>query len=74
MGSVSTYLVHKSPVPVAVIRRQKKKKRVQHEPLQAHSLTEGKLLFILPTNVTNLKKIFIFIGIKTGHLHVDELS
>ncbi|KAG2231480.1 hypothetical protein BDF21DRAFT_361962 [Thamnidium elegans] len=53
MGSISTYLVHKSPVPVAVIRRQKKKKRVKHELVAAHSLSEG---------------------IKTGHLHVDELS
>ncbi|KAI9354024.1 hypothetical protein BD770DRAFT_445347 [Pilaira anomala] len=53
LGSVSTYLVHKSPVPVAVIRRQKKKKRTKHEALTVHSLSEG---------------------LKTGHLHVDELS
>ncbi|KAI8971494.1 hypothetical protein BDF20DRAFT_884788 [Mycotypha africana] len=52
MGSVSTYLVHKSPVPVAVIRRQKKKK-MKHEKLVAHSLSES---------------------MKTGQLHVDELS
>ncbi|CAO0803117.1 unnamed protein product [Mucor circinelloides] len=43
MGSVSTYLVHKSPVPVAVIRRQKKKKRVKHQTVEAHSLSESKL-------------------------------
>ncbi|KAL9545172.1 hypothetical protein MBANPS3_007262 [Mucor bainieri] len=53
MGSVSTYLVHKSPVPVAVIRRQKKKKRVKHQTVEAHSLSES---------------------VKSGHLHVDELS
>ncbi|KAK4512121.1 uncharacterized protein ATC70_013364 [Mucor velutinosus] len=53
MGSVSTYLVHKSPVPVAVIRRQKKKKRVKHQIVEAHSLSES---------------------VKSGHLHVDELS
>ncbi|GAN11105.1 hypothetical protein MAM1_0473d10662 [Mucor ambiguus] len=53
MGSVSTYLMHKSPVPVAVIRRQKKKKRVKHQTVEAHSLSES---------------------VKSGHLHVDELS
>lgn len=44
MGSVSTYLVHKSPVPVAVIRRQKKKKRAKLETLEAHPLSEGKCI------------------------------
>jgi hypothetical protein len=44
MGSVSTYLVHKSPVPVAVIRRQKKKKRVKSDAVEAHSLSEGNLI------------------------------
>jgi hypothetical protein len=42
MGSVSTYLVHKSPVPVAVIRKQKKKKRVKHDQVEVHSLSESK--------------------------------
>lgn len=70
MGSVSTYLVHKSPVPVAVIRRQKKKKRVKHELLAAHSLSEGKTLIIS----LNINLTLISIGIKTGHLQVDELS
>ena len=46
MGSVSTYLVHKSPVPVAVIRRQKKKKRVKHQTVEAHSLSESKLAVV----------------------------
>ncbi|KAI7901595.1 uncharacterized protein BX663DRAFT_513395 [Cokeromyces recurvatus] len=42
MGSVSTYLVHKSPVPVAVIRRQKKKKKTnKNQPLEAHALSES---------------------------------
>ncbi|KAI8637697.1 hypothetical protein BD408DRAFT_424158 [Parasitella parasitica] len=53
MGSISTYLIHKSPIPVAVIRRQKKKKRVKHQVVEAHSLSES---------------------VKSGHLHVDELS
>ncbi|CEP19278.1 hypothetical protein [Parasitella parasitica] len=53
MGSVSTYLVHKSPVPVAVIRRQKKKKKVKHQVVEAQPLSES---------------------VKSGHLHVDELS
>ncbi|KAI8882531.1 adenine nucleotide alpha hydrolases-like protein [Backusella circina FSU 941] len=55
IGSVSTYLVHKSPVPVAVIRRQKKKKKKgSSAPLEpAHSLSES---------------------MRTGQLHVDELS
>jgi hypothetical protein len=44
MGSVSTYLVHKSPVPVAVIHKQKKKKKKGNSaPLEpAHSLSESK--------------------------------
>lgn len=75
MGSVSTYLIHKSPVPVAVIRKQKKKKRVRHEPLEAHSLTEGisEHVFFCWLSVNQIFFCY-FIGIKTGHLHVDELS
>lgn len=58
MGSVSTYLVHKSPVPVAVIRRQKKKKRARHELVAAHPLSEGKIIRI-QVQIRYKKPIFI---------------
>ncbi|KAI8981493.1 hypothetical protein BDB01DRAFT_794312 [Pilobolus umbonatus] len=53
MGSVSTYLIHKSPVPVTVVHKPKKKKKLHRVPLSAHSLSES---------------------VKSGSLHVDELS
>ncbi|KAG1463953.1 hypothetical protein G6F55_002084 [Rhizopus delemar] len=53
MGSISTYLVHTSSVPVAVIKKQKPKKQEVKQASGAHSLSES---------------------MKTGRLHVDELS
>ncbi|SAM08804.1 hypothetical protein [Absidia glauca] len=41
MGSVSTYLVHKSLVPVAVIRPQKKKKKEPRHVITATPLSES---------------------------------
>ncbi|CAO3590281.1 unnamed protein product [Absidia cylindrospora] len=41
MGSVSTYLVHKSLVPVAVIRPQKKKKKEPRHIITATPLSES---------------------------------
>ncbi|KAI8344249.1 hypothetical protein BC941DRAFT_507818 [Chlamydoabsidia padenii] len=41
MGSVSTYLVHKSVVPVAVIRPQKKKKKEPRHTIMATPLSES---------------------------------
>ncbi|KAI9272265.1 hypothetical protein EDC94DRAFT_554774 [Helicostylum pulchrum] len=41
MGSISTYLVHKSSVPVTVIRPQKKKKAVRKRPLHSAPLTQS---------------------------------
>ncbi|KAG1081079.1 hypothetical protein G6F42_023087 [Rhizopus arrhizus] len=41
MGSISTYLVHKSPVPVTVIRPQKKKKAVHKRPVHAVPLSQS---------------------------------
>ena len=73
MGSVSTYLVHKSPVPVAVIRRQKKKKRSKNDALEAHSLSEGNNFYFL-CNAQNFTDFVLNVGIKTGQLHVDELG
>jgi len=45
MGSISTYLVHKSPVPVTVIRPQKKKKAVHKRPVHAVPLSQSKVTF-----------------------------
>lgn len=42
MGSVSTYLVHKSPVPVTVIKPQKKKKATEKKKVKAAPLSESK--------------------------------
>ncbi|KAI8365968.1 uncharacterized protein BYT42DRAFT_648977 [Radiomyces spectabilis] len=41
MGSISTFLVHKSTVPVSVIRPQKKKKKSKKKMAEAPSLTES---------------------------------
>ncbi|KAI8064638.1 hypothetical protein BC940DRAFT_321041 [Gongronella butleri] len=41
MGSISTYLVHKSPVPVAVIRPKKKKRKVKQQLLVPSPLSES---------------------------------
>ncbi|KAG2232916.1 hypothetical protein BDF21DRAFT_460187 [Thamnidium elegans] len=41
MGSISTYLVHKSSVPVTVIRPQKKKKTARKRPLHTAPLTQS---------------------------------
>ncbi|KAI8636393.1 hypothetical protein BD408DRAFT_93646 [Parasitella parasitica] len=41
MGSISTYLVHKSPVPVTVIRPQKKKKAAHKRPVHAVPLSQS---------------------------------
>ncbi|CEI87095.1 hypothetical protein RMCBS344292_01515 [Rhizopus microsporus] len=41
MGSVSTYLVHKSPVPVTVIKPQKKKKAAEKKKVKAAPLSES---------------------------------
>ncbi|OBZ91916.1 hypothetical protein A0J61_00027 [Choanephora cucurbitarum] len=41
MGSISTFLVHKSPVPVTVIRPQKKKKATQTKTVRAASLSQS---------------------------------
>ncbi|CAO3694449.1 unnamed protein product [Rhizopus stolonifer] len=53
MGSVSTYLVHTSPVPVAVMRKPQQKKQESTRTTRSHSLSES---------------------VKSGQLHVDELS
>lgn len=45
MGSISTYLVHKSPVPVTVIRPQKKKKAAHKRPVHAVPLSQSKVWF-----------------------------
>lgn len=45
MGSISTYLVHKSPVPVTVIRPQKKKKATHKRPVHAVPLSQSKVSF-----------------------------
>ena len=44
MGSISTFLVHKSPVPVTVIRPQKKKKATQTKTVRAASLSQSKYI------------------------------
>ncbi|KAI7881521.1 uncharacterized protein EV154DRAFT_523436 [Mucor mucedo] len=41
MGSISTYLVHKSSVPVSVIRPQNKKKAANKRPLHAAALSQS---------------------------------
>ncbi|ORZ21464.1 hypothetical protein BCR42DRAFT_321627 [Absidia repens] len=41
MGSVSTFLVHQSPVPVAVIRPQKKRKKETRHTITATPLSES---------------------------------
>ncbi|KAI9025272.1 hypothetical protein CLU79DRAFT_744800 [Phycomyces nitens] len=41
MGSISTYLVHKSPVPVTVIRPQKFKQKKKKQHVAAASLSES---------------------------------
>ncbi|KAG2194874.1 hypothetical protein INT47_002668 [Mucor saturninus] len=41
MGSISTYLVHKSSVPVSVIRPQNKKKTANKRPLHAAALSQS---------------------------------
>ncbi|KAG0737235.1 hypothetical protein G6F23_010467 [Rhizopus arrhizus] len=41
MGSISTYLVHKSPVPVTVIKPQKTKKTKEKKPVKASPLSES---------------------------------
>lgn len=42
MGSISTYLVHKSPVPVTVIKPQKTKKTEEKKRVKAPPLSESK--------------------------------
>jgi hypothetical protein len=44
MGSISTYLIHTSSVPVAVIKKQKPKKQEVKQASGAHSLSESKFL------------------------------
>jgi hypothetical protein len=68
MGSISTFLVQKSPVPVTVIKPQKKQKKVTRKPIQATGLSESKQ-FILNLLIFNYK-----IGVQSGQLAVDELS
>lgn len=46
MGSISTYLVHKSPVPVTVIRPQKKKKAPRKKPLHTAPLSQSKHFYM----------------------------
>ncbi|KAI8376459.1 uncharacterized protein BYT42DRAFT_615192 [Radiomyces spectabilis] len=41
MGSISTYLVHKSAIPVTVIRPQKKKKKSKQQYVEAVPLSES---------------------------------
>ncbi|KAG1141602.1 hypothetical protein G6F37_008354 [Rhizopus arrhizus] len=41
MDSISTFLVQKSPVPVTVIKPQKKQKKVTRKPIQATGLSES---------------------------------
>lgn len=41
MGSVSTYLVHNSPVPVNVVRPLKKKKKAKHKQTAAQKLSQS---------------------------------
>lgn len=69
MGSISTFLVQKSPVPVTVIKPQKKQKKVTRKPIQATGLSESKQSFILNELVFNDQ-----IGVQSGQLAVDELS
>jgi len=41
MGSVSTFLVHNSPVPVSVVRPQKKEKSKKHKKTAAQKLSQS---------------------------------
>lgn len=41
MGSVSTFLVHNSPVPVSVVRPQKKEKKSKAKKVSAHKLSQS---------------------------------
>ncbi|KAI8098106.1 uncharacterized protein B0P05DRAFT_520422 [Gilbertella persicaria] len=41
MGSVSTFLVHNSPVPVSVVRPQKKEKTKRHKKTAAQKLSQS---------------------------------
>lgn len=42
MGSVSTYLVHTSPVPVAVMRKPQQKKQESMRTTRSHPLSESR--------------------------------
>ncbi|PHZ09957.1 uncharacterized protein RHIMIDRAFT_41036 [Rhizopus microsporus ATCC 52813] len=41
MGSVSTYLVHATPVPVVVVRKKQEKPKLIRRPSGSHSLSES---------------------------------
>jgi hypothetical protein len=41
MGSVSTFLVHNSPVPVSVVRPQTKEKKTKHKKTSAQKLSQS---------------------------------
>lgn len=41
MGSISTFLVHNSPVPVNVVRPLKKKKKAKHKKTAAQKLSQS---------------------------------
>lgn len=43
MGSVSTYLVHATPVPVVVVRKKQEKPKLIRRPSGSHSLSESKV-------------------------------
>jgi hypothetical protein len=82
MGSISTFLVHKSPVPVSVIRKPAKKKEEKaskkSKKVKAPPLSESKF----GIGISDRKRIkqltvfylFILLGVKTGALAVDEFS
>lgn len=75
MGSISSFLLHKSSVPVSVIRYQKKKqKKGKKKPQAPQSLSKSKFYYYWPTCTYFVLTISSFLGVETGQLVVDELS
>lgn len=72
VGSISNYLIQKSPVPVSVIRKPKTKSKVK-KTKAAHPapLSESKIVSY-PRDWTTAD--IIIIGVRTGQLVVDELG
>lgn len=73
MGSISTYLVHKSPVPVTVIRPQKKKKVSQKRHIHTVPLSQSKYIYILQYCII-VTHFFEKLGVQSGQLAVDEIA